>query len=149
MVNDVKRPKEYEKMLTDLCQKGKDSNKNLFLTYKDALVFAACLGFKFDKKIPFSGNAEPVGLHIFKGEYDPIIFDYIGIVSTKSTEIMGDKKAEEKIRIFEEFACGGLEILEAKVYSCPGDWRDLLLKLIFDQEEGSGSSILDDITHLV
>ena len=48
MVNDVKRPKKYENMLFDLCHKDKDKNKNIFSSYKDALVFAACLGYKFD-----------------------------------------------------------------------------------------------------
>ncbi len=149
MVNDVKRPKKYEDMLLDLCQKDKDKNKNIFSTYKDALVFAACLGYKFDKRVPFEKTSEPVGIHIFKGEYDSVIWDYIGIASTEDSEIMSTKRFEEKIHIFEEFACGGLELIETKVYSAPGDWRDLIVELIFEQEENSSQSILDDITHLV
>ena len=41
MSNDVRRPKEYEDMLYTLCQ----SDKKIFLSYKDALVFSACLGY--------------------------------------------------------------------------------------------------------
>jgi dnd system-associated protein 4 len=149
MVNDVKRPHKYEAMLFDLCQKDKDKNKNIFLTYKDALVFAACLGFKSNKRVPFDKSSEPVGIHIFKGEYDSVIFNYIGIASTESSDIIGEKREEEKIKIFEEYACGGLELIENQIYKKPGDWRESLLELVLEENDDSNQSILDDITNLV
>ncbi len=148
MVNDVRRPDEYEEMLLELCQ-NKDKNKNIFLTYKDALVFSACLGFKSNKRVPFDKSSEPVGVHIFKGDYDFVIFNYIGIASTKSADIMGEKREEEKIKIFEEYACGGLELIKNKIHEKPGDGRESLLDLVLEQNDNSNQSILDDITNLV
>ena len=40
MADRVRRPAEHEEMLTELRDRG------IFKTYKDALVFAACLGYE-------------------------------------------------------------------------------------------------------
>ena len=141
MSNDVRRPKQYEEMLRKLCQ---DDNR-IFSTYKEAMVFAACLGFSENKRVSFDKSSEPIRLDIFRGDYDEAILQCIGLVDTRDPTIMGDARQDERLRIFEEYACGGLAILETEVYRAAGDWDQQLLRLVVKQAK-QGSSILDDIT---
>lgn len=141
MSNDIRRPKEHEDMLADLCQ----SDKKIFLSYKDALVFSACLGYAKNTKISFEKSSEPVGIHIFKGEFDDAIFQSIGLCETKDPAIMSDDNLGERIRMFEEYAAGGLNIIKTRIYEGPEDWSSALISLIV--EYGSDErKILDDIT---
>lgn len=141
MSSDIRRPKHFEEMLKKLCQE----DNRIFLTYKDALVFAACLGFSRGKRQSFEKSSEPVGLHIFKGEYDAAIFNCIGLSETKDPHIMGADKESERIKMFEEYACGGLEIIDEEIYKGAGAWDQLLLSLVASQAKPE-SSVLDDIT---
>ena len=145
-MTDIRRPKQHESMFTDMA--GPKSEKKVFLSYKDMLVFAACLGYSHDKRIPFEGSLEPVGMHIFKGEYDEAIFNCIGLAETEDPTIMGEKCDSERVRIFEEYACGGLDIIKNRVYESPEDWDEALVALISEQYS-TEKSILDDITNLV
>lgn len=143
MSNDVRRPKEYEQMLSDLCQ----SDKKIFLSYKDALVFAACLGYSNDSSREIDKSSEPVKMHIFKGQYDEAIFNCIGISETNDPSILSNAKEEEKIKIFEKYAAAGLDILKQKVYDSPSEWDQAFLELITSQLS-TGHTILDGIAHL-
>ena len=71
-MTDVRRPKEYEQMLYDLCQ----SEGKIFNSYKEAMVFAACLGYSKNEKTEFSKSSEPIGMHIFHAEFDEAVFYY-------------------------------------------------------------------------
>lgn len=142
MANDVRRPKQYEEMLTKLCQ----GERRVFGTFKEAIVFAACLGFQEGKRKAFDKSSEPIGLEVFRGEYDEAIMRCIGLAETRDPTIMGVARQGERLRIFEEYACGGLEILEAEVYQAPGDWEQHLLALVVKQA-GGDNSVLDDITN--
>lgn len=141
MSNDVRRPKQFEEMLKKLCQ---DENR-IFATYKEAMVFAACLGFQEGRRVAFDKTSEPIRLDIFRGDYDETILRCIGLVETRDPNIMGAARQEECLRIFEEYACGGLEILEAEVYHAPGEWDQHLLRLVVKQAR-TDNSVLEDIT---
>ena len=143
MSNDVRRPKQYEDMLSDLCQ----SDKKVFLSYKDALVFAACLGYVKNIKKAFDKSSEPVGMHIFKGEFDESVFQCIGLCETKDPTIMSDENLDKRIQLFEEYAAGGLEIIKSRVYEGPEDWDSALVGLIVEYE-AEEKNILDDITNI-
>lgn len=141
MSNDVRRPKQYEEMLKKLCQ----DEHRIFATYKEAMVFAACLGFQEGKRVPFDKSSEPIRLDVFRGDYDEAIMRCIGLVETRDPTIMGAARHAECLRIFEEYACGGLEILDAEVYQAPAEWDQHLLRLVVKQAK-TDNSVLDDIT---
>ncbi|MGV7234959.1 MAG: DNA phosphorothioation-associated protein 4 [Nitrosomonadaceae bacterium] len=141
MSNDVRRPKQYEDMLLDICQ----SDKKIFLSYKDALVFAACLGYVKGTKEPFDKTSEQVGMHIFKGEFDESIFQCIGLCETKDPVTMSDDNLKERIRLFEEYAAGGLEVIKSRIYDGPEEWDSALVGLI-SEYESEEKKILNDIT---
>ena len=141
MSNAVRRPKEYEQMLEELC----NSDKGIFLTYKHALVFAACLGYKRGKRITFKKSSEPIRLHIFKGDYDESIFQGLALCETKDPSIMSDDNQDRRINIFEEYAAGGLEIIKSRIHSAPEGWLVAIESLINEQYR-KDHGILDDLT---
>lgn len=142
MSGDVRRPKQFEEMLKKICQ----DEKRIFLTYKDALVFSACLGFHYSRRVSFEKSSEPVSTHIFRGDYDAAIFNCIGVAATKDPAIMGANREAERIKIFEEYACGGLEIIDAEVYKAAGSWDQLILAMVVKHVKPE-ESVLDDITN--
>jgi dnd system-associated protein 4 len=141
MSNDIRRPKQYENMLFELCQ----SDKKIFLSYKDALVFAACLGFAKQSKKSFDKSSEPVGMHIFKGEFDEAIFQCIELAETKDPANMSDDNLGKRMKLFEEYAAGGFEIIKSRIYDGPEEWDSALVGLIIEYE-AEEKKILDDIT---
>jgi len=140
MADRVRRPKIYEEMLDEL------KNKGVFKTYKDALMFAACLGYDRGKRIEFSKSSEPVNLQIFSGEFNQTILNTLAVAETLDPSCVGKDKEDEKVRIFEEYACGGLEILKNEFWDSKADWELGLMTLIMQEE--SSEKILMDITGL-
>ncbi|MCU0535867.1 MAG: DNA phosphorothioation-associated protein 4 [Hydrococcus sp. Prado102] len=110
-----------------------------FQTYADAIVFAASLGAKYQKKVPLGviSNTEPapISLEIFISRgYDPVI-NLLAIAQTQDTKILSthDSNAEEKrIQIFEEYANGGLEKLRDELRGTV-DYTDRLLLILSTQ----------------
>ncbi|XGV96538.1 MAG: DNA phosphorothioation-associated protein 4 [Leptolyngbya sp. BL-A-14] len=88
-----------------------------FQTYVDVLVFAAAVGAKQGRREPikeYSKEIDPIRQDIFYGKgYDQVI-NLLAIEASNEPKILAfdDKTEEERIKIFEEYANAGLEILE-------------------------------------
>ncbi len=78
-VSRVRRPKHFEKMLADMCQ---DPERRVFAAYKDALIFAACLGYAREKRVPFEGTSERVHLEAFTGPHDLDLVNVLALAET-------------------------------------------------------------------
>ena len=108
----VRRPQQHEALMQELQSEAK------FPTYRDILLFAAAIGYRQERRIPFT-NASG----------DPIKYETMTVPSFSDTlinmiaanevsddpEIMDSNRAEERIKIFEEYANGGLEYLQEQV----------------------------------
>ena len=143
-MNDVRRPKEHEQMMSDLCQ----SDKKIFNTYKDCLVFAACLGSAKNEHRSFEKSSEPVGMHIFRGEFDETVFHAIALAEIKDPMIMSEANTAKRIKLFEEYACGGLDIIKNRIYESPEGWESAIVSLLAEKSPDE-RNILDDITDFV
>jgi dnd system-associated protein 4 len=93
-----------------------------FQTYADVIVFAAVLGAKHNKRVPLGeiSKREPSPIpqeqFIVRG-YDTVI-NLLAITETKDINILSvkeEKNNEKRNYIFEEYANGGLEILQAEL----------------------------------
>ena len=142
MATRVRRPAEFEEMLSELRDAG------IFPTFKDALVFAAALGFRRGNRKSFQKSSEPIDLGVFSGTYDQTIMSIIAIEETGDPKLLApsDEAEEKRILIFQEYANGGLEIMKREISDGKQGWREGLLSLIH-REEGD-QTILDDITEL-
>ena len=141
MSDRIRRPKSYDKLLKELRDK-----ENIFRTYKDILIFAACLGFKSGKRVSFKESSEPIKRDIFNGTYDSAVINAIALLEKNDTQILTDGCADERIAIFEEYACGGLEIIQREIADGPDDWENGFLAMIH-QEKGE-ITLLDDVANL-
>jgi dnd system-associated protein 4 len=143
MAERVRRPEQYKDMMDELVKEN-----GVFRTLKDLMVFSATLGFKRDKRVEFTKSAEAIPLQYFNGQFDRAVINSIGVAASgHEPSIMGDTRSDERVRIFEEFACGGLEILKSEFWDGKiSDWEDALLGLIMQEE--SDEQIISDITGL-
>ncbi|MBD2774649.1 DNA phosphorothioation-associated protein 4 [Iningainema tapete] len=90
-----------------------------FQTYADVIVFAATLGAKYKKRVPFSEISKrepsPIRLETFNAMGHDWVIKLLGITETKDIKILAvnEHEAEEQRNlIFEEYANGGLEVLQ-------------------------------------
>jgi dnd system-associated protein 4 len=107
-----------------------------FQTYADVVVFAAALGVHGKKRVPLGTISKkepaPIGLEIFVSRGYDLVLKLIAIAETKDTKIISPSDAvaqEKRIRIFEEYANGGLEILRDELRGAV-DYSEQLLLLL-------------------
>lgn len=130
----AKEKAELVKALVDF-----NGAKGPFQTYADAIVFAAALGAKYNKRVPLGtiSNTEPapISLEIFISRgYDTAI-KLLAIAQTKDPKILSthDLNAEEqRVKIFEEYANGGLEKLRDELRGAV-DYTDRLLLILSEE----------------
>lgn len=121
-----------------------DEKIGSFQTYADVLVFAAALGAKRKKSAPLKDIAkepEPIKQSIFANRgYEPVI-NLLALSYTKDTKTLAsDETSEgERIRIFEEYANAGLEILEDKLRGSV-DYLNEILLLLNSERDASEST---------
>jgi dnd system-associated protein 4 len=113
-----------------------------FQTYADIVTFAAALGAKRKKRVPLGEIAKkepgPIALEIFVSRGYELAIKLLAIAETKDTQILSpnDVDAEEnRIQIFEEYANGGLEILQEELRGAVDYTERLLLMLISEREK--------------
>jgi dnd system-associated protein 4 len=93
-------------------------NDAKFPTYRDILLFAAAVGFRMDRRVPFSATSgDPIRYETLIGPAfsDTLINMISANVVTDDPEIMDATRIDERIKIFEEYANGGLEYLQEQV----------------------------------
>ena len=105
----------------ELVQKLLDSKgtTGAFQTYADAIAFAASLGAKYQKQIQLNEISQsepaPISLEVFMSRgYDRLI-KLIAVTHTQDIKILSTQDAAieaRRVKIFEEYANGGLEHLK-------------------------------------
>ena len=140
MAGRVRRPAEFDDILQELKEKG------IFPTFKDAMVFAAGLGYRRGNRKSFNKSSEPIRIDEFYGDYDRTIMNVLAVEETEDPNMIAPSLEEERIKIFEEYANGGLDILNREIREGQQDWRSGLVSLV--QREEEEHTILDDITEL-
>jgi dnd system-associated protein 4 len=143
MVDRVRKPAIH----TDTLNVLRD-DVGIFTSYKDVLVFAAALGFSRGKSVGFDKSSEPIPLSVFRGEYDEAFMNVMALFEHKDSGYLESEgeKFDAKIKLFEEYACGGLEIIKNTIIDPGLDAQGELIRLILDEE--ANHSIIDDITAL-
>ncbi|GBE65144.1 hypothetical protein MFM001_16060 [Mycobacterium sp. MFM001] len=109
----VRRPQQHEALMQEL------QNDAKFPTYRDILLFAAAVGYRQERRVPFSNaGGDPI-------RYEPTMTappfsdTLINMIAANEVaddpEIMDVTRLEERVRIFEEYANGGLEYLQEQI----------------------------------
>lgn len=132
----VRRPKAYDELLNLL----RDREQGVFSTYKSALVFAAAVGFKEKKRVPFTELGEPIALTLFSENQDQPFMFCLALTEFDDASYLREDKFLEAMQVFEEYAAGGLEILDGcldKVHI-----KESIEKLL---AETDGTNLISDI----
>lgn len=89
-----------------------------FPTYRDILLFAAAVGYQHDRRVPFtSASGDPIRYEVLTapGFSDTLINMIATNVVADDPEIMDGSRIEDRIKIFEEYANGGLEYIQEQI----------------------------------
>lgn len=141
----VRRAKDNSEFLAKLTQEGP------FQTMRDAMGFAAALGFTLGKREPFEGTDEPIAWSTFvnKPNQEQLV-EMIAAAVVGDPEILGDDSLSERILILEEYANAGLSALKQMPTNLP--LVEALTNLILDQQlQGRGEDLdklIDELAQL-
>jgi dnd system-associated protein 4 len=77
---------------------------------KDAFVFAAAMGFRFERRVPIEGGSQHVGFWHYLSEAREVpLIQAIAIASTGDLAVLEDRG--DVIAIAEEYANGGIDLV--------------------------------------
>jgi dnd system-associated protein 4 len=108
----IRRPQQHEVLLLELHAEA------AFSTFRDTLLFAAAVGVRFKRRVPFAGAAgDPIRYETLTAPtFSEALVSMIATNEvTDDPEIMDNARLDERIRIFEEYANGGLEYIQEQV----------------------------------
>jgi dnd system-associated protein 4 len=130
-------------------------NTSPFQTYADVILFAAVLGADRKQRITLGEISKkepgPISIEIFIARsYDPVM-KLIAIAATENINVISPDRSDveqQRIQIFEEYANGGLEILDRELCGAVDYTERILLMLSADAarrksigQSGSANSI--------
>ncbi|MDZ8259144.1 DNA phosphorothioation-associated protein 4 [Nostoc sp. ChiQUE01b] len=111
-----------------------------FQTYVEVMVFAAALGVKYKKRVPLGETTKrepsPIPQENFASLGYDLIIKLLGINETQDINILSSREEQDedkRTQIFEEYANGGLEILQNELRGSVDYSERLLLVLISER----------------
>jgi len=137
MPRRVKRPSSHDELLNKLTDKEKGG---IFETYKDVMLFAAALAAYNAEQKPLQGkSSEPIDYNIFSKKSDnEALIHLLAIYNRDDITILSDENSDERVKILEEYANAGLDIIDQKIRSS-ATTLDAILGLI--QETGEKNKV--------
>ncbi|WP_166027216.1 DNA phosphorothioation-associated protein 4 [Streptomyces chilikensis] len=128
----VRRPKDKETLIQQLLAE----HDGIFASMAEVLLFAAALGWSRgdDGRVPLKAHGEPIRFDVFKkmATAEAFIESLAVMVSPGDTEILSDSRALDRVRIFEEYANGGLAILQGELNTSRSPVAETLIDLVRD-----------------
>lgn len=148
----IKRPKDKEELFNQLLYNKKTNKYGVFSSYYEVMTFAASIGIKHKYDIEnsngyveFTDSLEPVGLNRFNRDFiDMVVIKHKN--DAKYLDWEDDVTVDEKVKIFESYINGGLEIIKKAVESSKNTLDDLtqfMLKELSTEEKIDVDSILN------
>lgn len=128
MIRRVRRPAQHEQLMKRLA--GDDGP---FSTLAEVLTFAAGLGYSEGKRETFTTSGEQIDFDVFQRLGVEGFIDMLAAAVHDEVAILGPDKADERLTVFEEFANGGLDILQSRLAQSKAD-LDTLLAIVLERE---------------
>ncbi len=135
MERRIAPPRDLEDVLDELTDEG------LFETKQKALMFAAALGRHRGKRTPVERRGVAIRYDVFGNELDDGYINALAVAEGPDLRVLGHEKAEERIRIFEEYAHTGLAEMKRRVMQ-PGSALDALLRLAYDAAHSESGEVV-------
>ncbi|MBD2487718.1 DNA phosphorothioation-associated protein 4 [Aulosira sp. FACHB-615] len=117
-----------------------DGGTGPFQTFADVIVFAAALGAKHKKRVPLGEISKrepsPIRLEYFASVGNDVVIKLLGMTETQDINILSiheEEYATKRNSIFEEYANGGLEILQNELRGSVDYSERILLFLSYER----------------
>jgi dnd system-associated protein 4 len=132
----VRRPHQYEALMLEL------RNEAGFTTYRDILLFGAAVGAYVKRRVPFTSTGEPIRYEtLTEPNFSAALVNMIAATELREDpEIMDSTRLAERLRIFEEYANGGLEYIQEQVNSRHEPANLLVISLVTDALTHNGAA---------
>lgn len=131
----LKRAKDKDKVFEFLDARFKESG--FFSAYYEIYIFALSLGVKKSKKSKLVGAmSDPIHLSHFTDDhrkYMDMIILYASDGDINKIDKSNEENVKEMLKIIEEYANGGLEIILNAIESHPENSFELILLLLKDE----------------
>jgi dnd system-associated protein 4 len=105
-------PKDKFDLIKSLAESGSPFNE-----YRDVLFFAAVLGWQGGRRVPLSGRGETIRWEVFRNRTGTeLITDMIAVAcAPDDPSILAASRLDERVAMLEEYANGGLELLQERI----------------------------------
>ncbi|MDH7496889.1 MAG: DNA phosphorothioation-associated protein 4 [Syntrophomonadaceae bacterium] len=132
-----RRPKDKEHIFQSLVREEGAP----FITFKDVMMMAACIGHKIGTRVQLPPGGEQIHGGVLDEDTDQAMIDIIALCETGDIEALLDDEHQtaSKYSLFEEYCNAGLDVLKKEVLDAPGEPLDNLLALIFKEENQTPS----------
>lgn len=126
------------KVATEKAELVRRLRTEVFQTYAEVITFAAVVGFHYQRRLPLGETSrkdpDPIPLNQFK---DAQIIDLIAVAHEQDAKVLMHDEDHEQMRanLFQEYANGGLQILEEKLRGVDGYLNHILLMLMNQQQQ--------------
>lgn len=98
------------------------AKRSIFPTLRDALCFAALLGYERDARVPLGASTVDLDGRLFANHSPTLDTMYLlGLATKRDMAILLEENEEELVTIFEEYACGGLRVIDTWFTENPVD----------------------------
>ncbi|AKG22162.1 DNA phosphorothioation-associated protein 4 [Calothrix sp. 336/3] len=119
-----------------------DTDKGVFQTFAEVVVFAAALGVKHQRQVPLREISKrepaPIRLDIFASNGYDWLIKVLGVNYTGNIQILApDEDQNQAYQIFEEYANGGLEILQGELHGAVDYSERILLLLNYERDNST------------
>ena len=124
----VRRPRAHEALLLQLKEEGG------FQFMRESLLFAAGLGHHQGRRIAFEDAGEPIRYEtLIEPAHASTLINLLAVAEhPDDPEILDGARLLERIRIFEEYANGGLAYLQEEINTRGLPLQALLLAIVAD-----------------
>jgi dnd system-associated protein 4 len=129
----VRRPKSKDQLIDELV-----GETGPFTSYRQVLVFAAALGFNKGQRKPFERSGEQVLLdNLLGAEGAEAVVNMIAVASVDDVNVLQPDDWDARLRPFEEYAHGGLEIIDQMLAHSTRRASDVLRDLVFEARQAT------------
>ena len=117
----IRPPRQHSDFLRKVTGRpGAENSEVVFNSYFDALIFASIIGFEAGKREESSRTGDQIDPIEFSqmtsNKYFETLISTFAVLNNKNDHTcLSGAKAEDRIRMFEEYACAGLTILRKEL----------------------------------